>query len=326
MNTSTALKTGFAIAVAYFGSTACVARECTAEEQQEVGATGADECTTYTPPQPHEGKAKTKTLEYTAGGDLRIQGDFRNLEIEAFPGGGTGEVEVEWKPRVDLAQGRSDEQVEATLEELDVKVSESGGNITVTATRSGKSNVAALIQVRIPDDFDGDVTIEQNGSKNDGGEAELSFLANAKVLKVDMNASCDQIVVKGGDLEVAQISGNGFCDIKTATFKSPNFNGAALSTDSGNIETGFATVPDANDVKLISEDGDITVRLPDGGDYVFRAASPNFDFKGGVPPFCEDRENEGGASMTCNAGADTITFDLSTDGAIVVSGYEDYVE
>jgi hypothetical protein len=325
MKRSTLLNTAFAIAAGYLGSTACVARECTGEEQQEVGATGADECTTYTPPVQHRGDAVSTSEEYTAGTNLFINGDFRNLEIEAFPSGGTGEVEVTYTPVVDLAEGRSESEVENTLEELEVTVSQSGGTINVNAARSGDSNVAAILQVRIPDDFDGDIKIEQDGAKNDGGEAELGFLANTQNLEVDLNASGQTISVDGPDLLTAVINVNGFWDIKTSVFESPDFGGARMTTENGDITTGFAVVPTGNDVLLTAEDGDITISLPNGGDYTMTGASTDFSFSAGVPPTCDEATNGGGGSMTCGAGSpsDEFSFQLEAGGAIDVASYND---
>lgn len=324
MNTSTVLKTGFAIAVAYFGSTACVARECTSEEQQEVGATGAEECKTYTPPEQHIGDKTVETLDYTAGTGLSINGDFRNLEIEAFDGGGTGEVEVSWTPVVDLAQGRSKDEVENTLEQLDVSIGESGGNITVNAKRLGSSNVAAILNVRIPNDFSGDIKIEQGGDANDAGDVDLLFLANAKHLNMDLNSSANKTTVKGGDLETAEIHVNGFCDIETDTFASPSFGGASITAENGDIRTSFSSVPAGAAVKVISEDGDVSVALPGEGDYTMQATSSDFEFGAAIPSSCSEATNAGGGSLTCGAGSEDkrLDFDLeATDGALEIRGF-----
>jgi hypothetical protein len=327
MKTSTLLETCFALAIGYFGSTACVARDCTAAEQQEVGATGADECSTYTPPEQHEGDATTDSVPYTAGANLVVQGDWRNLEIEAFPSGGTGEVEVKWTPVVDLAEGRSDDVVEATLAELDVTVSDSESEITVTADRSGKSNVAAILQIRIPDDFDGNIEIDQRGDKNDAGEAELTFLANAKNLNVNLNASGDTLFIKGSKLETAAVQVNGFWNIAADPFSSPDFKGAKFISDSGDIKATFPAIPPSAAVQVESEDGDLDLRIPGEGDYTMQSTSTDFSFAAAIPPSCSENTNAGGGSLTCGAGSDDMELDyqFKTDGKIEV-GFVNLVE
>jgi hypothetical protein len=328
MKTKSLLSACFAIAVAYFGSTGCVARECTAEEQREVGATGADECTTYTPPEQHEGDAEVETVAYAAGADLIVRGDFRNLEIEAFSGGGTGDVEVTYTPVVDLAEGRDEDVVEATLAELEVTVDGTDDAITVTANRSGDSNVAAILNIRIPDDFDGDIDVDQSAEKNDAGEAELTFLGNARNLTIDLNASCTKLFIKGSQLVTAAVQVNGFCDIEADPFESPDFAGATLESESGDIKAGFAAIPPSAAVHVTSEDGDLSIRLPGEGDYTMQATSPDFTFGAAIPPSCSEATNAGGGSLTCGAGSEDeeLDFDLTSDGKIEIPGFLALVE
>lgn len=318
MKTRPYLQFAFVIATAYFGSTACVARECTGEEAAEVGATGADECETLTLPEPHESDSETETLDYASGMGLRITGDFRNLEVER---GSAGEIEVVYKARVDLAEGRSQKVIDATLAELDVSVSDTGDDIAVVAERSGNSNVAALIQVRIPDDFDGDIVIRQGNSKNDGGEVELSSVGSARSLEVDLPSTGDQLTLATPNtLRSAVINVDGFWDIVTGAFSSSELVGATLTTDSGDIKTGFSVVPLSQAVRVLSEDGDITVALPGEGDYTMQAASSEFSFDARIPPSCEEATNSGGGSLTCGAGSEDMEFDFQfeSEGAITV--------
>jgi hypothetical protein len=319
MKTSSLLNTGFVIGLALLAQPSCVARECTAEEEREVEATGGDECTTFTPPVQHNSDDQVETLDYAAGTPLVVTGDFRNLEIEQ---GSAGEIEVTYHAVVDLAEGRSDEQVEATLDELAVNVT-GGDSITVSASRSGDSNVAAWIQVRIPPEFDGNITLEQDGDKNHGGEVEISGIASVQTLNIDLNSSNTDLTVGGSlaNVERATISVNGFSELATSTFDSPNFAGAALDTESGDIRTSFATVPTGADVKVQSESGNISIKLPGTGNYTMQATSEAFEFSDSVPSTCESATNAGGGSLTCNEGSDTVTFALSSEGSIDVTGF-----
>lgn len=318
MNTRT-LNTCFVIGLGYFFSTACVGRECTGEEQQEVGATGGDDCTTFTPPQQHEGDKETETVEYIEGTDLRILGDFRNLVVQP---GEDDEVVVTYSAVVDLADGRSDEVIAATLAELDVAVDSTDSAVTVTADRSGDSNVAAILVIKMPSNFNGNLVIDQSGSKNHGGEVELTELADTVNLHVDLNSSSTDIVVPNvAKLRTAVISVNGFSNLSTGAFEAEDFRGASLSSENGDIVTDFVVIPSGdNDVQVLSEGGDIDVGLPAGGDYIMQAASTEVDLPSGLPSECESAENEGGASMTCGAPEDNnLTFTLTApEGAIKI--------
>lgn len=320
MKTSTLLQTCSVLALSYFGSTACVARECTAEEQQEVGATGGDTCETFTPPVQHRGDEEVETLDYTAGTDLRVVGDFRNLEIER---GAAGEVEITYQSVVDLAEGRSQAQVDATLAELDISITD-GSTITIEADRSGDSNVNAILQVRIPDDFDGNIRIEQGTSKNHGGEIEISSLGSSTNLYINSPSSSTDVVVGNVSLiETAVINVDGLSNVATGDFLSPNLDSVVITTESGDLRTGFGVVPTSDCLVEAQDGGDLEVSLPGGGNYVMQATSPDFSFAGSIPSDCAEAQNSGGGSLTCNEGADTVTFTLKTDGAVEIA---DFVE
>lgn len=321
MNTRPLLQLAFVIATGYFGSTACVARECTGDEAAEVGADGSEECKTYTLPEPHEGDTVTETFEYSAGTGLRIVGDFRNLEIEQGP---AGEVTVEYKPRVDLAEGRSQGQIDATLEELDVSVSETGGDIVVEADRSGDSNVAALIEVKIPDDFDGDIFIDQGASKNDGGEVQLASVGSTHNIAINLPSLGETMTLATPNtVRVAEINVDSSWDVVTGDFTSPELEAVTITSERGSIETGFSNVPSGGAVRVVSEDGDITISLPGEGDYTMQAASGDVTFGTDLPSSCAENSNDGGASMTCGAGSEDMRFDfqMETEGAITIDRF-----
>jgi hypothetical protein len=321
MKTSPTLQLAFAIAAVYFGGTACVTRECTGDEAAAVGADGSDSCTTATLPVPHEGKTKTKTLDYTAGTGLLVKGDFRNLEIQKGP---SGEVEVQYTPRVDLADGRTQDQIDATLAELTVTVEESGGNIVVNSKRSGDSNVAALVQVSIPDDFDGDIVVDQGGSKNDGGEVQMTSVGSSHSLDVSLPSTGDTLTVTTPNtLRTAVLNVHGGWDIKTGTFSSANLKAVTMTSELGNIKTSFSAVPLDGAAYLKSDMGDLTVALPGEGDYTMQATSADFTFDAKIPSSCDKATNGGGGSLTCGAGSSDkkLDFQFESDGAISIDRF-----
>ena len=310
MSLTRILATGAVIGLVSSSLSGCVVRECTEEERDDVGADGDDTCHKVVPLKTFTDEAEhDESVDWEAGDNLRIEGDVR--EIEVMEGSGD-EVTVTYQAQVDLASDRSDEVVIRTMRHLTHSLEKDVDTIVVSSDRGeSDSNLGSIVEVRLPPEFDGDITIDIKQGRP--GPIDLDFIGAAQHLEIDKDSLGALRIASVRNLRSALINTNG--EILTGTFGSEELDQVVIHTELGNIETSFSNPP-GHSATVVADLGDVTIALPDDGDYEMQVAADDGVSLSGVPGACTVDDDEPDAqSMTCNAGdPDRVTFKITASG------------
>ncbi len=309
------LTTGLLVGLAYGGAMGCAARDCNDAERDEVDADDDDTCTKIEGLKTFTDEAKQDLAEdWEAGDDLLINGDSRELKI--VRGDSDTEVEVSFRAQVDLAEGRSDKEVIATMENLTNDVSKSSGRITVSSDRGdSESNLGSIAVVSIPADFDGAIKVDLGGDLP--GFANLEFTGDATELEIDRDSGGDVDVEDASKLTSVVINNKGKIAIDSP-FTSDDLEQVAMKSGIGKIIAVFEKVP-SKSARLVTDFGDIEVGLPSSGDYTMQVQATEGVNLRGEPSSCEvDDDDDQAQSMTCGAGSDGVTFQIDADGEALI--------
>ncbi len=298
-------------------ASACVERECTQEERLEAGAQDDDECRRIVPLRTFtadRSDAVQRERSLQAGQDLRIEGDVRGIEI--VEGESEDRLVVTFLPQVELADGRSQEVAEATMQELETSVSRSGNTVVLRADRGeSRARLGAKLTVELPSEFNGKLSIEKFAGRT--GDVEIDYLASARELDIDIESLGDLELSHTGDLRRVLINTEG--DVETAPFASPNLEIVYIYSEFGDISTGFARSP-SDHVWLQADFGDIRVDVPGDDDFILLAEGDSGVQLVDVVDDCEaDNSKPNRKSLICNDGdPEGITFNVRADGSVRV--------
>ncbi|MBI3204376.1 MAG: hypothetical protein HYZ29_22765 [Myxococcales bacterium] len=238
------------------GTSGCKLSECGADEQE--GSDGA--CIQGKSLSKFDGTDVSKTVDYQAGGSVTISTVYGNVTIEG--GAPAGKVEVIFKPFDFEAYDEKELATRQMNENLNLHIQD-GANIDVTAARKGSpsNGLGTSITVKLPPEFDGNLTVMNHGDgplANDGEfDVEVNAVASAKTVTVTNEASLGDCTVNGGasvvstgvtcrdDVMVHGVSD----DVNISTEKdvmlsvgkvSPSAKGGKVAVSgSGNIEATF---------------------------------------------------------------------------------------
>jgi hypothetical protein len=296
----------------------CAERECTEAEAEAAGADGNDDCTRFVPFVSFNEKEKhSSRRDWEMGDDVLITGDIRSVHV--IEGESEDEVRVVWNGQVDLAQGRERSVVDATLEHLTTSMTKSSaGKITFTADRKDSdADLGAAIVLELPAGFDGDLVIDKRNRRS--GDVEIDFLGRAVSLEVDMNALGDDLELGGvSRLRTAIVNVDG--DITMTGAFGSSLRAAVLHSSFGDIQARFDAPPESH-ARLVTDFGDVAVRVPADGDFTLAAVAERAVTFDGVPSACRTRDDSAASkAMICGEGDPAgLTFDLESDGEIDVT-------
>lgn len=299
--------------------TGCVERECTQEERESAGADENDDCTRYVPLKVYPSEeSETERADWSPGDDVVIAGDVRGIVI--VRGDSSDEVAVEWTAEVELADGREQDVIDATLDKLEISMTSSDGQVTFRGDRQdSKADLGAKIRVELPTDFDGRLRIDKTNMR--GGDVRINYLGDATELVVDMNEPLADLTIADVDsLETVLV--NAGDDITIDSPFGSNLVGAVLHTASGDVSAAFSAAPRGY-ARIVSDfAGDVTVDVPADADFTLSAIADGFgevSFSG-TPSSCDTRvRSEQDKAMVCNDGdPDGLTFEIVADGDIAV--------
>lgn len=298
-----------------FSANGCALRECTEEERVAAAASDDATCGRIEPFERFVGSDEEElSVDWESGDHLLVEGAIRELEI--IEGSSSDTVEVTYQPLVDLATGRTQEVVEATMDNLTNSLESVDGTIVVSSSRGDSgSNLGSIVLISLPSDWDGDVNIDIMG--NLPGDMDLDFLGEAKALTIDKDSLGDLEVDNPNLLEEATINVRG--DILTGSFSADNLFGAVVHTTIGDINTAFSDVPSVV-AKIVADFGDIEILLPDTGDYTMQVVAEDGVMIDDEPNACViDDDEENAQSMTCGDGDDDrTTFEIDADGEVEI--------
>ncbi len=179
------------------GTSGCKLSDCGADEQE--GSDGA--CIQGKSLSKFDGTDVSKTVDYQAGGSVTISTVYGNVTIEG--GAPAGKVEVIFKPFDFEAYDEKELATRQMNENLNLHIQD-GANIDVTAARKGSpsNGLGTSITVKLPPEFDGNLTVMNHGDgplANDGEfDVEVNAVASAKTVTVTNEASLGDCTVNGG--------------------------------------------------------------------------------------------------------------------------------
>lgn len=307
------------ITLSQLALTGCVERECTEEERERAGADENDDCTRYVPLRVYtDDKSHTERAAWSAGDDFVIAGDVRGVTI--VRGDSSDEVVVEWTAQTELADGREQDVIDATLEKLEVSLESRNGRITFRGDRQdSKADLGARINVKLPRGFDGRLRIDKTNTR--GGDVNIRYLGDATELIVDMNEPLSDLEIADVD-SLRRVLVNAGNDITINSPFGANLDVAVLHTASGDIRAAFNAAPRAY-ARMVSDfAGDVTVELPDDADFTLTALARGFGAISinGAPSGCKTAvRGEQERAMVCNDGdPDGTTFEIIARGDIAV--------
>lgn len=245
-------------------------RPCT-EEEMESGNTL--DCTadmalvTYTA---RSEATATLSKMWRSGLSLRLEGAVRELTVVEGP---PDRVELTYRAQVDLAEGRSESFVQATMDELEVDFEERGDVLRFEVGRAdSKARLGAIVSVGIPKDFDGDLVVQKLDTP---GDVFIDFLGMTRELDVDMEAPDSTLSVQDTrHLQLVRLNAAG--SVETSAFAGSKLEQVVINSEAGDIVTAFDVVPRSHATlltgridgdKIKDTGGNIEVGVPKDGNF-----------------------------------------------------------
>ena len=271
-----------------------------------------------------DGTAASKSTDYGAGNSLNVDGVYGNVSVKS--GAQTGKVEVTFQP-FDY-QGYDEESIAQDEMNQDLDLTVSGGEtVNVSATRHDSSNgLGANIQILLPAEFAGAITINNHGNGAIAGNAHefdtfVDFVGTSSSVNVKGGADLGDCVVKGSPsvtsstvdcghlVNVTNVSDNiTLTSREGEKFDDPTIVFALAGISAG---SGGGTV-------TASTDGPIDGTFPAAATFSVQAYAPNNGVvnEGTLPAGCTKEEVAAGSkTITCGTGGPnyTLTANGETD-------------
>jgi hypothetical protein len=253
-----------------------------------------------------------QTLERAPGAPVNIDVLYGSVLVQRSI---SGKVEVQFSPFVYAGY---DEQVSANqqlAQNLRTSATAAGG-VTVSVQRAGGTNgLGANTVVRLPDDFDGTLTVVNHG---DGPlnefEVKIEHVGRANALNVTNQSLVGDCWIQGGPSVHSttvqcgeQISVFDVSDDVNITDSEEMYDDAAPA-----ITLRVAAIsPGSHGGKITSTSGAISATFPSAGGFILNAKSPvkGSVQEGALPAKCTRAETSPAAkTITCGAGP---TYELT---------------
>jgi len=218
---------------------ACQQEQVTDEQGNSKTLTVCEPLTTY------QGTAVDKTIAYTAGQGVEINGANGSVKVRV---GGGSDVSVTFSPQTSRAGDEEDQAISEMENDLTLTVRDDGDKIVIETSKADGSNpyLAANISVTLPSSFAGRADVFSN---NGGADVALGGTAPTSVrLKVD-NGSLT-LTGAAGTLDVSQGNGTS-CDVSVASWGTED---GTISCDS--IDSNITVPSGANgSIQVQSQSG-----------------------------------------------------------------------
>jgi hypothetical protein len=234
-------------------------------------------------------------------------------------GSASGKVDVEFHPFVFAGYDEKAAADQQLAQNLRTSVIASGG-VTVTVGREGGSNgLGADTIVRIPDDFDGPITVvNQGGGPINQFDLKVEFAGKATALNVTNQSLLGNCWVQGApsvrSTTVQCGEDIGVYDVSDDVTITNNDNSHDLDTPAIILRMAGVS-PSARGGKLSSASGAVKAIFPAAGGYVINAKSPvkGTVLEGQLPGGCTKQDAGANAkTITCRGGP---TYELIAGAA-----------
>jgi len=266
-----------------------------------------------------DGTDVSKTVDYQAGGSLTVATAYGNVTIEG--GAPAGKVEVIFKPfdfeaydEKDLATRQMNENLVLTIKD--------GANIDVSAGRQGDptNGLGASVTVKLPPEFDGNITIQNDGDgplANDGEfDVNVNAVAKAKTVTLNNKASLGDCSVSGAATVVStgvtchgKVSVVGVSDDVNITTDGEGMDDPSVVLRVASVSAG------AKGGKIrVNDEGSIDATFPASGNYSVHASAPLGAVDTGAPPASCTVSESAAADKTVACGSGGPAYDLFTNG------------
>jgi hypothetical protein len=245
-------------------------------------------------------------LDRAPGSPLTVDVQYGNVLLQRS---GSGKVEVQFMPYV--FAGHDEQQVASQMlaQNLVTTAAVTNGTVVTVRRNGGTNGLGADVVVRVPDGFDGPITVVNRGDGpiNDF-DVKLEYVGRASALAVTNQSLLGGCWIQGAP---TVRSTTVQCGSAVSVFDVSDSVSIA-STDRRHDEpTPTVTVrmasiaPNGPGGKISSASGAVSVTFPRAGGYVLNASSPvkGVVQEGALPPNCSKRETSPSAKVvTCGAG------------------------
>jgi hypothetical protein len=253
-------------------------------------------------------------IAYAPGTDVTVHGNYGDIHVVE---GAEGEVRVKLEPfnyrghdEEAAARNELENNADYTFEEND------SGIYVETERHDSKTGLGADITVYLPPEFDGRLSLvnSSDGPVNPG-DIEADFVGAASSLELSTKSLGDCTVNGAPSVLDTRASCDGEIVVTNVS------NGGAISSKGlgGSVRLVLAGLTDSAGGSVSTEDGDITLRFPEGGTFTVTALATE-DGTVTAPALEEacaaDIAAESSASFTCGdtQGDPHFTITAGTDG------------
>lgn len=246
-------------------------------------------------------------VDRAPGAPLTVNVLYGNVLVQR--GASSGKVEVHFQPFVYAGHDEQAIANQQLTQNLRTSVQAAGG-VTVTVGRDGGSNgLGADTIVRIPDDFDGPLTvINQGGGPLNQFELKVEFVGKSSALNITNQSLLGNCWVQGAP---TVRSTTVQCGEDIAVFDVSDDVNITNTDDSHDVDAPAIVLrlnsvsPQARGGRVISTSGAVQATFPAAGGYVINAKSPvkGVVQEGGLPAGCTKQEASPSAkTITCRGG------------------------
>lgn len=300
------------VGIALLGSSGCKL-VCKENEQEKGGECIGKSLTKF------DGTDVPKTVAYQAGGNVSVSTVYGNVTIES--GAPAGKVEVIFKPFDFEGYDEKELATRQMNENLSLNITE-GADIEVSAGRKGDptNGLGASVTVKLPPDFNGNLTILNHGDgplANAGEfDVDVNAVASAKTVTLTNKASLGDCAVKGATSVVStgvtchgKVTVTGVADDVNITTDGEGMDDPSVVLRVASVSAG------AKGGKItVSEEGSIDATFPTSGNFSVHASAPLGAVDPGAPPATCTMTEASTTDKTVACGSGGATYDLFTNG------------
>jgi hypothetical protein len=288
------------------GTSGCETQKCETDEGEE--AVCAKSLTRF-----NGADITPDPLPYTAGTDLRVAGNYGDIQVVE---GADGEVSIKLEPFNYRAYDAEIEARDELENNFDYSFTDDGDAIVVTTGRHDATNgLGADITVYLPPAFDGALVLDNDsdGAVNPG-DIEADYVASAWSVDVSTDSLGDCSIDADGSVVVTRAHCDGAISV-TGVADQVDVASTGLG---GDVSLSLASVSGTEaGGSITSEDGDIVVSFPAGADFTVQAQSTE-DGTVSASELDDDcvaaTAAETAKSYTCGDGGPSFVVTAGTDG------------
>ena len=260
------------------------------------------------------GTPSSSTVDYQAGTPLSIEGVYGNINVES--GAAAGKIEVTFEPFDYEGHDEKDLAVRQMNENLAMNTDLTGG-VHVTAARTGDTSngLGADITVKLPADFDGNITVYNhgNGPLNEF-DLHVDFVGKSKSVSITNDSGIGDCKIQGAATVTDTKATCGDLITVLDVSDNVNINKVGLSPgDEATVVLRMASIAaTATGGTILTEDGSIDATFPATGTYAIQAFSPTQGtVTEGTPPASCTVETAAPGSKTITCGAATPLYKVT---------------